>query len=182
MARRVSQTLEMGHGPGTLRAGTQRAATPVNLACLPAADICEDHHASRTSSSLHPREAPRRPSTSPADLTGAKPSSRRTEMRCLREAHHDGPVRGDGDHPRGPGIHSVARRMLPALGRREMPAEVVAASPRPQPRGQSDSRAQRPSPRVENRVSNIDHSSRVGRLSNIDQSSRAGADRVSLQS
>ena len=41
MARRVSQTLEMGHGPGTLRAGTLRAETPVSLACLPAADTCE---------------------------------------------------------------------------------------------------------------------------------------------
>src|SRR6266566_3725639 len=132
MARRVSQTLEMGHGPGTLRAGTLRAETPVNLACL-AANTCEGHHASRSSSSLHPGEAPRRPSTPRADLTGTKPSSRRTEMRRLRKAHHDGPVRGDGDHPRGAWIHSVARRMLPTLGSREARAEVVASSPRPQP-------------------------------------------------
>jgi hypothetical protein len=38
MARRVSQTLEMVHGSGTLRAGDLGVDTPVHLERLPAAE------------------------------------------------------------------------------------------------------------------------------------------------
>jgi hypothetical protein len=38
MARRVSQTLEMVHGPGKLRAGDPGVDTPVHLERLPAAE------------------------------------------------------------------------------------------------------------------------------------------------
>jgi len=54
----------MGHEPGPIRAGDLRGETPVNLACLPAADICKDHHRNATSArsslrrlSSHARES-----------------------------------------------------------------------------------------------------------------------------